>query len=259
MKINLMSDLHLEFIQNENDIMDVGSGDVLLLCGDILVSKYVEKSKIYNKFLSECSKNYEKVLYIFGNHEYYGGDIVQVDAWLPNYISEKFNNITVLNGTSYTLNDAWIVVGATLWTNYNDEDPLVMLNTKRSLNDFQRITFSGKSLRPEFIVDLNKEHLQAIKNTVSTNANKNIIVMTHHAPSSRSIHEVYRFSVINGAYANNLDNFISENTNIKYWLHGHTHFGWDYKINQCRVICNPYGYFNYDYEENYSPKSLTIT
>jgi len=80
MKINLMSDLHLEFIQNENDIMDVGSGDVLLLCGDILVSKYVEKSKIYNKFLSECSKNYEKVLYIFGNHEYYGGDIVQVDA-----------------------------------------------------------------------------------------------------------------------------------------------------------------------------------
>jgi hypothetical protein len=31
---------------------------------------------------------------------------------------------------------------------------------------------------------------------------------------------------------------------IKYWIHGHTHTHFDYKIGECRVICNPRGYPN---------------
>jgi hypothetical protein len=33
---------------------------------------------------------------------------------------------------------------------------------------------------------------------------------------------------------------------IKLWTHGHTHEDFDYMIGDCRVVCNPRGYINYE-------------
>ncbi len=30
------------------------------------------------------------------------------------------------------------------------------------------------------------------------------------------------------------------------WVHGHTHYSFDYMVGNCRVICNPRGYSNID-------------
>ena len=49
---------------------------------------------------------------------------------------------------------------------------------------------------------------------------------------------------MNGAYASDLSDFILDQENIKYWVHGHMHDPFDYEIGQCRVVCNPRGYSN---------------
>ena len=74
---------------------------------------------------------------------------------------------------------------------------------------------------------------------------KKIIVVTHHAPSAKSIDIVYETDKANGSYASNLENFILDHPNIKLWCHGHIHSQSDYMIGDCRVICNPRGYEMY--------------
>ena len=69
MKITVLSDVHLEFGN-----FDPGSGDVLVLAGDICTaSSFVfrgeeEYAKRYLDFFTKCVENYNKVFYVMGNH-----------------------------------------------------------------------------------------------------------------------------------------------------------------------------------------------
>ena len=51
---------------------------------------------------------------------------------------------------------------------------------------------------------------------------------------------------LNPAYASDLEDFIKGHSQIKLWTHGHIHSSSDYKIDECRVLCNPYGYAGYE-------------
>jgi hypothetical protein len=48
----------------------------------------------------------------------------------------------------------------------------------------------------------------------------------------------------NGSFASHLDDLILDHPQIKYFSHGHTHSSFNYLIGDCRVICNPRGYYN---------------
>jgi hypothetical protein len=39
-----------------------------------------------------------------------------------------------------------------------------------------------------------------------------------------------------------MEKFIKQNPRIKLFVHGHMHDSFDYMIDNCRVICEPYGY-----------------
>lgn len=66
-------------------------------------------------------------------------------------------------------------------------------------------------------------------------------MITHHAPSLRSVPELYKADLLSAAYASNLEGFI-ESANIALWIHGHTHQSQDYPIGNTRILCNPRGY-----------------
>lgn len=69
----------------------------------------------------------------------------------------------------------------------------------------------------------------------------NTVVITHHAPSSRSLPESRRDDLTSAAYASHLDEVV-EQSNAKLWIHGHLHNSSDYRIGKTRVLCNPRGY-----------------
>lgn len=72
MKIQYLSDLHLEFSDNsrwlKHNELPV-TGDVLLLAGDIFYLK--DTVAPLTKFWKWASANYRQVLIVPGNHEYY--------------------------------------------------------------------------------------------------------------------------------------------------------------------------------------------
>jgi predicted phosphodiesterase len=88
MNITLLSDLHLEF----NNPVQPGEGEVLVLAGDITTVDTVKKDAA---FFKSASDNYDLVIYIPGNHEYYHSDIN--DAW--RIVTEQIDDRVV------TLND----------------------------------------------------------------------------------------------------------------------------------------------------------
>ena len=81
-----------------------------------------------------------------------------------------------------------------------------------------------------------------------------VVVITHHAPSYASIHTKYLANTnLNGGYATELSDEILDNSNIKLWVHGHTHESFDYMIGSTRVICNPRGYTGYETNRTFNP------
>jgi predicted phosphodiesterase len=77
MKVQLVSDLHLEF-SDCFDIKNENNADVLILGGDIMLAEKVLKPESeygirFRDFLKRMSFQFPHVIYIAGNHEFYGG------------------------------------------------------------------------------------------------------------------------------------------------------------------------------------------
>lgn len=67
------------------------------------------------------------------------------------------------------------------------------------------------------------------------------VVVTHHAPASRSVADRFRRDLVSAAFASAHDEFVKR-SRAKLWIHGHTHASFDYLCGNTRVLCNPLGY-----------------
>lgn len=67
------------------------------------------------------------------------------------------------------------------------------------------------------------------------------MVVTHHAPSPRSIHPTHRADALSAAYASGLDSLVA-GSGAALWVHGHTHYNVDYVLGATRVRTNQRGY-----------------
>ncbi len=88
-----------------------------------------------------------------------------------------------------------------------------------------------------------------IKQQLETFKDFKKIVVTHHAPSVKSVHERYLGNMLNPCFANELNELVSCSN---FWIHGHVHDSFDYHIENCRVIANPRGYSKNGEVENKS-------
>jgi predicted phosphohydrolase len=245
-RVKCVSDIHLEFNDSGHGIPDLGSGEILILGGDILCARHFKKDgplkKVYKDFLQKCSDNFEHVLYIKGNHEFWGytyqGTHKLIEENLPD-------NIHLLEN-DYVKIGQWNFLGCTLWSDFFNENPLEMMESQRFMNDYKtiRIGSNYRKLRPEDTLEFHKQSKQFLIEKLEEFKNEKVWILTHHAPSYESIHPKYRSETMNGAFASNLDDLILNNPQIKYFSHGHTHSSFDYLIGECRVICNPRGYWN---------------
>lgn len=242
-RIQIVSDIHLEMRNNFKPLQVCA--EFLALCGDI---GYPDKSS-YKEFLQWSSKNYLWVFLIAGNHEYYSKESMEDITEKIRSIAEEFPNIIFLENESILVNyqgGSVRVFGSTLWS-----DTLGNKKITRAMNDYTRIhkrikDEEGKEkiipVTTEITTDLHYLAVEKLKETISKSEEEgnNLVVLTHHLPSFRCIHEDYRGFPYNEAFASDLDYLIKPP--IILWAHGHSHRFLDKMINGVRVVSNPLGY-----------------
>ena len=262
MKISYLSDLHLEFI-NWPDFSKESGGDVLLLAGDITTAAMfrpnrtdadVKKhSKYLKKFKTDLIDKYDAVYMVMGNHEHYNSIFKNTKQdLLDGFAKHDLTKIRILDNDSVKIGD-WTLFGATLWTDFNRADPFTMYVVEKGMNDYKLIgkedvsdmnyfnRTSNRKIDAQFI--LTEHHVSLCNLYEVAKENDKVIVMTHHAPTSKSLNTDHSGNSLDHAYFSNLSDLILDTESIKYWIHGHTHMTVDYPVGQCRVLSNQRGYY----------------
>jgi predicted phosphohydrolase len=207
--------------------------DVLVLAGDI-ASGATNTMDVIKHFLDQ---GFPKVIYVPGNHEYYGSTVKHFDDKLLD-LCEQTRNAHFLRPGTVTINGI-MFTGATLWTNFAD-NPIVQSVCGRAINDFRQI----KNFKTRDAYDLYYKHLEYIKQSYETRGDKPVVIVTHFLPARECIAPRWRGSdLLNDYFANDLGSMIADMKNTT-WLFGHTHDAMDFEIGTTRLVCNPHGYYN---------------
>ncbi len=246
MKLHILSDLHNEF---STFVPPDTDADVVILAGDIGVGatgmtwakQYVTKPTIY----------------VAGNHEYYNGNI-ESDLVRFRGAAEELG-IHFLDCTTMVLGGVRFI-GATMWTNFrletrsDKEVALAMRAAHSAMNDFRKIELGTGLLKPIDTVALFEHAVTFISNELAKPFEGKTVVVTHHSPSSRSVHARYKRDPINGAFSSDVEYLMEAPNAPTLWIHGHTHDSFDYVVGGCtRVVANPRGYtsrYSADDQEN---------
>lgn len=240
MKIGILSDLHLP--SGGARPWPAQAGDVMVLAGDIGVGT---SGVAWAKRVFTCP-----VIYVPGNHEYYGQDMDVLNRELRDYC--RGSNIHVLNDATTVIGGVRFI-GCTLWTDFAlygtiGESARLAAN---GLNDYRVIGKNGGALMPADTRALHLTSRAYLERTLADPFDGSTVVVTHHAPSARSVAPRFSGDPLNPAFASDLESVVAS-SGAALWIHGHVHDSFDYVIGQSRVVCNPAGYPG-EYQERESP------
>ena len=259
MLFEIISDIHLDgFLEFHGDFF-VPKTETLVLLGDICQVDQIDRQL---GFFEKINKAWKRVFYIMGNHEFYNGFIGSAASIIKQKL-RHLKNIVILDDEVIKV-DCILFIGSTLWTDMMGCDPMAKLACKRGISDYNYI-FTGKSLSvsskpisPDDTYKLFIKHYDFLQRNVLT-TNEPVVILTHHAPSFKSVNTQFKGSILNAAFVNELDDFILFNKHIKVWCHGHTHGTFDYMIEHCRVVCHAKGYRGESLHiYNYRPKVIEV-
>lgn len=236
MKIQYMSDLHLEFTENskyfiENELPV--TGDVLVLAGDIFYLKDDVVPRL--KFWDWASKNYRQVLLVPGNHEYYNfSDIMDRGLewkWMfRENVGYYQNQVVGIDDTDFIL--------CTFWSRIN---PAYEYFIWKTMPDFHQIKFNGKFFNTGDFTEIHNYSFDFIKRMVVESTAKHKVVVTHHLPSVSLSAPHHRNTVLNSAFATEYGEYILD-SGIDAWIYGHSHTNIETEIGQTKILTNQFGY-----------------
>ena len=266
-KFQVISDVHLEFYSTYPKIKPLTK--YLFLAGDIGTIKDVKDMRI-EKFLSYCSKNWEKTFYVLGNHEYYQEfgkkNILTFEELEEKYknICAKFDNIHLLSDSCIEIDKGLNVYGTTLWT-CNFGYPYDLSDVFNDYNNiFIKSSENSKQLLNKNYIDIkSKNQFNKLKNYLDNlnNSKTKSIILTHFPP--------IRKGSSNPKYSNQeeyISNYFSfeniylklNHSNIVCWISGHTHYSYDIKQDKINFISNQMGYKIecLKHENNFEPDKI---
>jgi predicted phosphodiesterase len=242
MKLQVVSDLHLS--AGGFDLPDC-TADWIVLAGDI--SRPAEAC-------AWAQRLGKPVVYVAGNHEFYGGSIDGTLAALRQHTAGT--DVHVLEGDELVVNGVRFL-GATLWTDFaifdaSGQRAQAKDQALAQIRDFSRIRAMEASERlfsPADAVRRFRRSARWLKRKLDEPFDGRTVVVTHHAPSIKSIHARFAGSLLNACFVSDAEYLLGEDR-VRLWIHGHTHDSFDYSVAGTRVICNPRGYAKQGVNEN---------
>ncbi|MCY4600815.1 MAG: metallophosphoesterase family protein [Acidobacteria bacterium] len=251
MRVQVISDLHLEFDPAIPPLAP--DAEAVIIAGDLAPHAPGLLARVRDAW-----QDARQVLYVPGNHEYYGHDLDEAAEALAADCASA--GLTLLNPGTAELGGAR-VIGATLWTNFAlDGDPgVAMMIAARQINDFSGAirTDGGEAVFTAAASASRHSRERAFIEDALFAAPGPTVVVTHHAPTPRSIHPRYRTSALNGAFVSDLETVIARHQPA-LWIHGHVHDPVDTVLGKTRVLANPRGYPDEGRRNGFDSR-LTIT
>jgi len=255
------------------------------------------RSNRFHDFFERCCARFPHVIYVLGNHEHYHGDFAKTLTHVKHMLS-RLKNLHILEREMVVI-DGVHFVGSTLWTDMNQEDTTTLLHMRGMMNDFRCVKNSNRVVNyrarvpqdkpvgmtdqewidspingrtqvvfktreatfcPEDAVSEFRLTVDYLKLMLETHREQTFVMCGHHAPSPQSTHAMYAHdTIMNGGYRSDLEDFIQHQPNLVLWTHGHTHHPFDYHVGQCRIVCNPRGYYGYEEQSRtWTLKTVTI-
>lgn len=228
--LQYVSDLHLEARRKWPYIP--ARAPVLLLAGDI----GSPKKDTLREFMADVSSRFKMVLYVPGNHEYFGNVMSETEVMLQKVLA-PFPNVIYLKDRSITLEDVFErpirVVGTTMWA------PCPASN--HDLRDFQKI-FLGEPVRRFRSEDMRALHQQSVEflsNELGVCRDVDTVVVTHHGPMLET-NGAFMDHPASEAYAADMRGLMHDH--VRAWVYGHTHINMSVVHNNCLVTTNALGY-----------------
>lgn len=242
MSFQLFSDIHTELKKDKfPKIPHIAKN--LILAGDI--GKITTQN--FKDFIKYCSENWEHVIFVFGNHEFYAShSITSLKNQYKKYFDE-FSNVHLLD-SQYIILDGIAIYGFTAWTR-----PLfstASMAKSYGLNDYFKITTRKGSLKPNLLNEIIDEELLQFKEFITKiNINdiecNSVIIVTHFPPLRKNTSDpIYNNSFLNGYFS--WENLLSSENivcdKLKVWCSGHTHWSYDFTFKGIRFLANQIGY-----------------
>jgi 3',5'-cyclic AMP phosphodiesterase CpdA len=197
------------------------------------------------------------VVYVAGNHEFYGRDR-HAELEDGRNRAAGLRNIHLLERDSVVLGGVEFL-GCTLWTDYAyaglTGQARAMHWASQRLND-HRLIGNGEGLwLPQNCLEEHQASRAWLEERLARKSPRTKVVVTHHAPSRRSVEPRYLNDPLTPAFASNLDELVGK---ASLWMHGHTHAPAQYRVKGCRVIANPRGYVGIGEGRDFNP-GLVVT
>lgn len=251
-KISLLSDLHLSV----HPMAPPQTGaDVVVLAGDIW--RPAEAMQWARQFDVPT-------IFVPGNHEFYGNDLVGTMRELRSAAQDS--QVHILQKQVLRLNGVRFI-GCTLWTDFRffesaEQRDQGLKQATELVRDFSRIRVSPdfpETFTPALSQMLFDDTVAWLEQQFAQHHDGPTVVISHHAPNYRSVHERFAGSALNACFVSELEQRILA-WQPAFWLHGHMHDSSDYLIGATRVLCNPRGYARGGNAENASfDPQLTFT
>lgn len=241
MRIQLLSDLHFEFHRDGGrsfvESLDASRTDVLVLAGDIAVAEGIGEA------LALFSAHYSRaqIVYVHGNHEFYGSDRATVLAHTRSLVA-VLPNVHFLDGESVEIAGQRIL-GAPLWFPHSAQCDFL----QGALNDFSMIR--------DYSTWVYEENARAVR-FLEQELRPGDIVVTHHLPARAAISPQYEDSPLNVFFLSDQEALIRARQ-PSYWFHGHTHDSVRVRVGNTLILCNPFGYAPRDLNPEFDG-SLTV-
>ncbi len=239
MKLQIFSDLHAD-VARHRPIAVASEVDAIIVAGDVC-----EGAENGFARLRQIVPMQIPICMVMGNHEYYrrhfASELAAARQAAPLYgIYLLENDVFTLGGVRF--------IGCSLWTDYAlfGDVTRAMLVAAHGLNDHRRITWSKQPwhrFRPQEAWRLHRQSRVFIEATLAQPFTGTTIVVTHHAPHPGSLHPRYQSDLLSAAYLSDLTEVIKAGR-PNFWIHGHVHSSFDYRVFGTRIICNPQGYAN---------------